>query len=197
MELRLNHREGKRAPILALSGWRGVGKTTFCQKLVELARSREMDVAGILSPGCFTISQDPGTLPLKIGIEVEDIRTGERRLLATSLECEFHGPRLGRWIFNDQVFTWANGLLRTITHCDLLIIDELGPLEFDQQLGWAYAFELLSQQRYRFAIAVIRPEYLECFLDRYPGTDRLTLTGTIDIQSLTGQVISQVMAQSI
>jgi nucleoside-triphosphatase THEP1 len=46
---------------------------------------------------------------------------------------------------------------------DVLVIDELGPLEFDLQTGWTASFEVLRRKRYRLALIVIRPECLDAF----------------------------------
>lgn len=42
--------------------------------------------------------------------------------------------------------------------CDLLIVDELGPLELTHQMGWRAALEILPRAGYRLALVVIRPE---------------------------------------
>lgn len=191
MELISDSHDGLQASILVLSGWRGIGKTTFCRKLVDLARLQQIDVAGLLSPGRFAISHDPGNLAIKTGIDVEDLRTGERRLLATNQGDDLHGPRVGSWMFSPEVFAWADGVIRSATPCDLLIIDELGPLEFDRRQGWYHAFELLDQHNYRLAVPVIRPEYLDRFIKEHPEAGQITLTVAAEFQTLAEQVLKR------
>ena len=47
--------------------------------------------------------------------------------------------------------------------CDVLFIDELGPLEFDKGEGYTEAFPVLKSGAYGQAYVVIRPECLESF----------------------------------
>ena len=163
--------------ILVISGWRGVGKTTLCQRLVEAARAKGLDVAGLLSPARFEAGQ-------KTGIEVEDLRTRERRLLASLLPGELHGSRLGPWTFDDELFAWGNQVLLSVVPCDLLVIDELGPLEFDAGQGWSMGFWALDSHAYHLAVVVIRPEYLDQFLERWPEVEKITLSNLADLNAL-------------
>lgn len=45
----------------------------------------------------------------------------------------------------------------------MLLIDELGPLEFNRQTSWVASFEILKRKNYKLALVVIRPEYLDAF----------------------------------
>lgn len=173
--------------ILVISGGRGVGKTTFCRQLVELGRALNLDVAGLLSPARF--STEP---LLKTGIEVEDLRTGQRRLLASSLENELNGVKLGDWTFDDQAIEWGNRLLGTAAPCDLLVIDELGPLEFDRNQGWSVSFDVLDARLYRLAVIVVRPEYLERVKNRWLGVKVIFLTRGEDVRSLAAKIIEEI-----
>ncbi len=137
-----------------LTGWRGVGKTALCQQVVEVCRGRGQGVGGLLSPGRFSAGA-------KTGIWAEDLTSGERRLLASALPGELQGPQLGPWTFDDSVFAWGNQRLALTPAGELLVIDELGPLEFDQQRGWMASFDLLAQARHTLTLIVVRPECLE------------------------------------
>ena len=147
--------------ILLISGWRGVGKTLLCQRLVTAARAAGWDVAGLLSPARVVAGE-------KTGIEVEDLRSGQQYLLASRLAEELQGTRLGPWTFNDEKFAWGNQVLRSAVPCDILVIDELGPLEFDFGQGWVEGFRVFDSQLYHLAIVVVRPEYVDRFLGRWP-----------------------------
>ncbi len=165
----------KKAAIRVVSGWRGVGKTTWCRRLVARGRARGLACAGLLSPARFAASADLGGPVVKTGIEVEDVRTGQRRLLASRLAGELHGLQLGPWTFDEAILAWGNQVLAATTACDILVIDELGPLEFDQQQGWAAGFDLIERRCYRLAVVVVRPEYLEPFQQRWPQASVITL----------------------
>jgi len=51
----------------------------------------------------------------------------------------------------------------------LLIVDELGPLEFIHAKGWLSGLVALDSFRYRLALVVIRPELMEAAQTRWPG----------------------------
>ena len=67
----------------------------------------------------------------------------------------------GNWFFNRQTLEWGNRALRSIQFCDLLVVDELGPLEFNFSQGFVDALDILQSGAYHLAMVVIRPELLE------------------------------------
>ena len=102
-------------------------------------------VAGLLSPAVMQDGQ-------KTGIFLEDLNSGEQRLLAIdplTPHANFvrasspfgrgesvHTFPVGKWLFDPQVLRWGNAVLASCPPCDLLIVDELGPLEFNVGKGW-------------------------------------------------------------
>jgi nucleoside-triphosphatase len=134
-----------------LTGRRGVGKTTFCSLLAGHARRAGWDVAGLLSPA---IIEDG----IKTGILVENLRTSEQRPLASDIPHPPFDFQLGKWFFDRAALDWGNHVLATCLPGDLLIVDELGPLELMRGAGWASALAVLWQPNYRLGLIVIRPE---------------------------------------
>ena len=131
---------------IILTGERGVGKSTVCQKTVELAQAREYTCGGII-----TLRRSDEAL------EVLDVRAGDVRQLSVGPDVN---PAViqGRYRFDPQTLAWGNTVLRHATPCHLLVIDELGPLEMDQGKGWTVAFDKLRRSKFALAIAVVRPE---------------------------------------
>ncbi len=143
--------------LLVVTGWRGVGKTTYCQQVAAEYRQAGRKVSGLLSPARFDQKQ-------KNGIFVQDLVSCEIRLAASSVPGEIRpGLSLGNWTFDPQIFTWGNHCLRQVVETDLLVIDELGPLEFNRQTGWIASFEVLRRAHYQLALVVIRPECVDAF----------------------------------
>jgi nucleoside-triphosphatase len=137
-----------------VTGERGAGKTSLCRLLASQARNKGWDAAGVISPGVFENG-------VKTGIQVEDIRRGESHPLAS---LEARGPfdlPVGKWYFDRTTLAWGNQVIANSPPCDLLIVDELGPLELLQGDGWQAALEVLSAGSYRLALVVIRPELQE------------------------------------
>ena len=137
-----------------VTGWRGSGKTTFCRALLQRARLSGWDAAGLLSPAVFQGR-------IKYSILAEDIRSGERRLLATAHPQTETDLAFGQWFFHRNTLDWGNRMLQSSVPCDLLVIDELGPLEFNLSSGWVSALEVIRTAQFRLALVVIRTELLE------------------------------------
>lgn len=143
-----------RPRLYALTGPRGAGKTTFCQKLIGLARATGRDVAGLISPAVVEAGE-------RIGFDVEAIRTGERRILGRATPAAGLDVALGRWCFSSAALAWGNQVLATSCPCDVLIVDEIGPLELRRGEGWTAALDALRRGPYRAALVVVRPELLD------------------------------------
>lgn len=133
--------------LLLVTGERGVGKTTLCHRTVALARGSGYTCAGLL-----TLSVAGGDQR-----EVVDIRSGQTRRLTTTAGA---GITQGRYTFDPEVLVWGAQVLARALPCDLLVIDEVGPLEIERQQGWAVALKLLRGNSFRLALVVVRPELL-------------------------------------
>jgi len=151
--------------VVLLTGAKGSGKTTACRHLVERARGLGLTCAGIVSPARL----EDG---VKVGIDVVDVRTGERRALA-EVDGRPAALRVGPHRFDEAAVARARDLLGTACPCDILVVDEIGPLELERGLGWANALEVLRGGEYRLAVAVVRPHLVEAVraaLGDLPGT---------------------------
>ncbi|HNQ05502.1 MAG TPA: nucleoside-triphosphatase [Thiobacillaceae bacterium] len=147
--------------LILLTGTRSAGKTRWCGELVRTARAARLHVAGLLSPPVFEGGR-------KTAIDLVDLTTGERRRLAERPSPGLTGMAGLGWRFDLAVLAWANARLARLAACDLLVIDELGPLEFRGEGGFAAAFTQLDARRYRLAVAVVRPELLHAAQIRWP-----------------------------
>lgn len=160
-----------------VTGRRGAGKTTFCRKLAERARALGWDVAGILSPVLLEMGR-------KTGIVALDLRRGESRLLASAQPRAGCALRLGIWWFDPDTLAWGNQVLAAALPCDLLIVDEIGPLELELGQGWTAARDALAGTSYRLALAVVRPEYCADFQERWSGSQVLTIGSPAQAEEL-------------
>jgi nucleoside-triphosphatase THEP1 len=145
-----------------LTGEIGSGKTSFCLSLAGIAREAGVDLGGLLSPAVFSEGK-------KTGIDVLDLKSSRQKRLAELKQVRSSEVETRRWAFTPQVVAWGNRKLLEAVPCDLLLIDELGPLEFLQGQGWANGFKVLAGGQYRAALVVIRPSLLENAAERWPG----------------------------
>jgi nucleoside-triphosphatase THEP1 len=140
--------------VLVLTGDRGSGKTLTCQRMVQVAASRGLVTAGVVSPGLFRLGE-------KVGITAVDLRSGETRELARR-QREPQPNCLG-WDFDEGALAWSDVVVAAAPPCDLLVIDELGPLEIELGKGMTSAFAVLRERRYRLAVVVVRPALIDAF----------------------------------
>jgi len=147
-----------------LTGERQVGKTTVCKQVAELARELGYDPAGVLTP---VVLDKDGFPAIRYALMVSD---GEQRLLARA-DDDLGGPRTHRYSFDAAAFSWVIGRLRAAISqgCDLLVVDEIGPLELEQGRGLAPLLSDLSARRLPPLLLVVRPELLGQLRERLAG----------------------------
>ncbi len=143
-----------RSRIVILSGDIGSGKTSLCLEAAGLAEESGYKIAGLISPGIFKDR-------VKTGIELLDLGSGDRRKLAELRTAGISGVNTQRWSFDPEAISWGNQVLEQIGPCDLLILDELGPLEFNQAQGFQSAFPLIEKGMFQTALLVIRPSLVQ------------------------------------
>jgi nucleoside-triphosphatase len=153
-----------------VTGERGAGKTNFCRAVAERARRAGWQVGGLLSPAVF----DGGT---KTGITMACLPAGGSGSypLASRRNQPPFTRVLGEWYFDPQVLEWGNIVLDGLQNTqgekkilDLLVVDEIGPLEILRKEGWTAALPLLNGYHYRVGLVVIRPELVETALPVLP-----------------------------
>jgi nucleoside-triphosphatase THEP1 len=157
--------------IYVVTGERGSGKSTACAAVV-----RKVAEAGVFVAGILTERVEDGQGSAR---RVVDVATGANRPFGSQDTQRHHGdrqvpapaegasssattdPLTPGWAYDSEVFAWANEILSRSTPCDLLVIDEIGPLELHGGRGWAGALEVLRSRDFRVALVVCRPGLLE------------------------------------
>lgn len=158
-----------------ISGERGSGKTTLCQAAVEQAQRAGLRVGGLLSPARLQGGE-------RMGIDALDLYSGERRRLASAQKQQADDLAFGNWFFDRGALAWGNQVLAGLPACDVLILDELGPLEFLHASGWTAAFEVIRRSDYRMALVVVRPALLERAERLLQTNEVLWIHGLNDVQ---------------
>jgi nucleoside-triphosphatase THEP1 len=142
----------ERGAYYVLTGERDTGKSLLCTDLAAVARARGLDVAGIL-----TAQSGP---ELHAAREVIDLRNGSSRLFGKPAPDGADSLTPG-WELASDVFDWGTEVLLAATPCDLLIVDELGPLELLGGRGWVRALDVLRKGDFGAALVVCRLSLLD------------------------------------
>ena len=161
------------ADIIVLTGPSRAGKTTICRRVVGEVRSRCLSVAGVLTEDGL----GEGGACLQV---VRDLLSDERRLLARTraddgqdrAQSDTHAPsgspgasRL-RWEFDARGLAFGRRALSAAAElgCDLLVVDQIGPLEVRHRRGWTGVYELVGAGRYDLALIVVNPNVVDEFV---------------------------------
>lgn len=132
-----------------------------CQRAVELARSRGLRVGGLLS---LPVYRDG----VKVAITLRDVGAGRERVLAHAHQAG-DGPRIGVWTFDPASVAWGQKVLASLAPCDLLVIDEIGPLELERGQGLTNALAALRRGAYHLALVTMRPTLIETITAQLEG----------------------------
>lgn len=132
--------------MILLTGDRHSGKTGFILELARQTRCRGRRVAGIACPGLWKNN-------LRNGFELLELDTGRRHLLSMRVP----GLRPIPYMFDALSMEKGKNAL-SIPRChgaDLIIVDEVGPLELKGQ-GWAPCLHNLLQLSEPLQVWVVR-----------------------------------------
>jgi len=146
--------------IMIITGDIQIGKTTLCREVMEQAKRKGIDVAGLLSPAVFEEDK-------KIGIDALNVRSEKSRRLAELRGENSRGLETRRWSFLPEAVEWGNQVLQDSVPCDLLIIDELGPIELEKEQGWVEGLKAIDSRKFLACLVVIRPHLVETAQNRW------------------------------
>lgn len=174
----------RRGALVVISGEPGAGKTTVCRRMIETARYSGLRVAGLLTE-CRRPSSG------RLVQTVVNLRTGERRRLAEYVGGT-EGDPIGRglagrlsWQFVNEAVRWGRHELKrcATAEVDLLVIDQLGPLEMVAGSGWSNAVETILTARYDLALVVVNPLVVDKLLGRLAGRDAAVIVVNQEVRN--------------
>ncbi|MCX8204612.1 MAG: NTPase [Candidatus Nezhaarchaeota archaeon] len=130
------------SPMLALfvTGPPGSGKTTLVMKAAEELRRRGLRVGGM-------VSREIRRGGVRWGFEIVDLGTGRTGILASVDQPS--GPSVGKYRVNlsDLESVGVESICRAIEACDVVVIDEVGPMElFSERFKQAVREALRSRK---------------------------------------------------
>ena len=106
-----------------LTGKPGSGKTTILMKIIERLKIEGLKIGGIMTP-------DIRTKGRRIAFKIVDLSSGKEGILASVDQPT--GPKISKYKVNlDSIDKIAvNAIKNALTKADVVVIDELGPMEF-------------------------------------------------------------------
>jgi nucleoside-triphosphatase THEP1 len=149
--------------IIILTGEIGSGKSNLCLDVALKAKEGGIQLAGVLSPAVFKEGE-------KIGIDLINLKNWDRRNLAIRRDQKKSALETGNWSFFLESVQWGNQILKDAIPCDLLIVDELGPLEFNRGEGWTSGLAAVDSGNFIAALVVIRPSLLAIAEQRWKAS---------------------------
>ncbi len=104
---------------IGLTGKPGVGKSTIIRNAVRALKAK---AGGMLTA-------DIRERGVRVGFSIVDISTGKKGILAHIRQNG--STKVGRYTVNlaDLDSIGANSILNAVTHADIIVIDEIGPME--------------------------------------------------------------------
>lgn len=152
-----------------VTGPRGAGKTLWCMGLAKHTRALGLDVRGLVSPAVMADGK-------KVGIHLLDLASGERRRLAYRKGEADGDIATTDWQMVSDTLQWGNTILESIHSCEIFILDEAGPLEFEKGLGLVAGLRFVDAHRDIPTFVVVRPSLLDAARQRWPWLTLLDLT---------------------
>jgi len=112
--------------LLFLTGQPGVGKTTVLLRVADTLKDKGYKLGGMISREV----REQGT---RVGFEIRDFHTGQKGWLAHIRQTS--GPQVGKYRVNldDLKNIGVNSILNAIKNTDIIIVDEIGPMELFSQ----------------------------------------------------------------
>jgi nucleoside-triphosphatase THEP1 len=173
------------ARVIVLTGERGVGKSAVCREAITMAQAKGHTCGGIL-----TLSHPNGTL------DVLDVHGGDVRRLTADSDVN---PVVvqGRFHFDPATLAWGEEVLPRALSCQLLVVDELGPLEIERGEGWRKAFDVLHGNNFALAVVVVRPELVVQAQLRLPASATAVLTVAPDNRDSLPLVLLEMLEREL
>jgi nucleoside-triphosphatase THEP1 len=163
--------------LFLITGERGAGKSTVCARVAALLREKGVDVQGVVTERVAGAGEDSVR-------EAVDLATGVRRPFgrrrcwngavpaadaASGVSTTTGGmpsaagasdPLTPGWRYEEDVFRRGNEVFERARGCEVLVVDELGPVEILGRRGWSQPLETLIAGDFKTAVVVCRPGLL-------------------------------------
>jgi len=109
--------------VLLITGSPGVGKTTLLLRVVEALRAKGYSVGGM-------VSREVRSCGTRVGFEILDLADNSKRGWLAHVNQK-KGPQVGKYRvkLEDLDSVGVEAILKAVKECDVIAIDEIGPME--------------------------------------------------------------------
>ena len=154
--------------VVIITGEIHQGKTSILQALIPMFKEQNLVVGGIISPGIFEDN-------MRIGYDIIDVATGERRVLSRTTGSE-NMIQIGKYFLHDEGLVFGTTALSVENNwnSNMIVVDEIGPMELDNQ-GWAQSVGELLQAFDVPMIFAVRKGIIEQVTEEWAITDPLII----------------------
>jgi nucleoside-triphosphatase len=178
-----------RKRVLLLTGIPGVGKTTVLKKAIDALKEKEICVGGMLS-------REARVAGKRVGFEILDLNSGRSEWLAHVNQKA--GPEVGRYHvnLNNLELIGAKAIADAVENCDVIAIDEIGPMElFSEKFKEAVRKALESQKP---VLAVVHWKFVDKLINEAKELeDSEMFTVTQKSRNILPEVIAKEINQFI
>lgn len=156
--------------ITFICGEKESGKTSRCLQIASEALGAGHRVSGIVCEHIYENGQ-------RIAITAKNLGDGENRTLARRPEASREAATIqtAHWGFDESVLAWGNEVFGRAVPTDVLIVDEIGILEFERNQGWLLAIQALESGKYSRAFVSLRPSLVSLVKKRWPTANWISL----------------------
>ena len=153
-----------------VSGCVGVGKTTVCEKLIGYFKARKVSCGGLICPNMVINGEVRGKLAV-------NVVSWEKKMFA-ALDRDPGGEVIGRYSLSLQGIEFAKRLINDSANCDIVFIDEIGPVDLNDKGIMPAAKKIIDSRD--GVIAVVRSKILDLFIERFSEQGFTVFEVTLD-----------------
>ncbi len=164
--------------LIIVSGKIDSGKTRMLEEIVRALKKKKIAVGGFLSVAEYKKNK-------KVAYHLKNIKTGREIPLATKKAFDTN-QKIGNFYFNEEAFIKANEWLSDTRAFDVVIIDEIGPLEM-RGGGFCELLDGLFLDFKGILIVCVRDSILDEFRIKFPHPDTVVLSAGMDLMDIISQ----------
>jgi nucleoside-triphosphatase THEP1 len=173
------------APVIIITGEREEGKTMFVKKISEDLKELDFNLGGFLSVGIHNLGE-------RTGFNIMDVQTSKQTELCTSVQNE-KWVRYGRFYFNPEGISEGNKILdvENVSEKDLVIIDEVGPLELKGE-GWSRSISNLVNSASVPQLWVVRQSLVNNVIKKWVKGEAFIFNISEDSPEMVVELIAEI-----